>query len=56
MAANEKRVLCTLIVEEIALHGEHPPRKAHVSVEATNVSQAFRVVQERVMAQLKGKR
>lgn len=56
MAANDKKVLCTLTIEEIALHGEHAPRKAQVSAQATNVSHAFRLVQERAMAQLKGKR
>ncbi len=55
MAANEKFVECTLTVKEEALHGEHKPRFAKVTVHATNVSQAFRIVQERAMAQLKGK-
>ena len=56
MAANDKKVLCTLIVKEIALHGEHPPREARVSVEATSVSRVFQVAEARAMAQLKGKR
>ena len=56
MAANDKKVLCTLIVHEIALHGEHPPRRARVDVEAKSVALAFKLVEERAMAQLKGKR
>ena len=55
MAANDKKVLCTLIVEEIALHGEHPPRHARVNVQAKNVAHALKMAEERAMAQLKGK-
>lgn len=55
MAANEKRVLCTITLEEFALHGEHQPRKAAVRVEGKSASHALKVAEERVMAQLKGK-
>lgn len=55
MAANAKKVLCTLIVQEIALHNEHPPRLARVDVEATSVAHALAQAQQRAMAQLKRK-
>lgn len=56
MGANVKRVVCTLIVQEFDDHGGKSSRTARVDVEASSVSQAFQVAQERAMAQLKNKR
>lgn len=55
MAANEKKVLCTIIVRETDLYRGGKTRTAHVDVEAKSVSIALQQAQERAMAQLKGK-
>ena len=56
MAANVgKRVLCTLIVHEIAEHNEHPPKVARVDVDvpATSVAHVLEMVRAQAMTKLK---
>jgi hypothetical protein len=58
-AKNEgKRILCTVIVHEIASSNEHEPRAVRVDLDLsrTTVAHVLELAKTSVMAQLKGKK
>ena len=56
MASNDKKVIVSMTIEEIALNGEHPPREARVYVQGTCVTVIAQQAMERAVAQVKGKK